>query len=544
MDTEQSSATPNAGIRPSRYGLAEHGIRNINVGYWNLGTAQLLEHAVRRHEGLFATGGSYVVGTGQFTGRSPKDKFIVRDEGTEASVQWGPINQPMAPASFDRLYSKMLAYWRGHDLFIQDCFGGADPRYTLPIRVITQYAWHALFARQLFVRPDAARTQDHVPEFTIFFAPRLQATPGEDGTNSETCIVVNFTKKVVLICGTSYAGEMKKSVFTILNYLLPARGILPMHCSSNVGNGGGVALFFGLSGTGKTTLSADPQRRLIGDDEHGWSDHGVFNFEGGCYAKCIHLSRENEPQIWNAIRFGTVLENVAIDAETRLLDFDSAAHTENTRAAYPLKYIDHAVLPSVAGHPGNIILLTADAFGVLPPISRLTPEQTMYHFLSGYTAKVAGTERGLGSEPAATFSACFGAPFLPRPASEYASMLGEKMRRHKVSCWLLNTGWVGGSYGIGERMRLPYTRAMLTAALEGQLDDVPMEPHPFFKTMVPRACPHVPPDFLDPRGMWSDKAAYDRAALELSARFSRNFEKFSDVGPEVLEAGPVALARV
>jgi phosphoenolpyruvate carboxykinase (ATP) len=450
----------------------------------------------------------------------------------------------MSQSSFDRLYAKMLAYWQGHDLFVQDCFAGADPRYTLPIRVIAQYAWHALFARQLFVRPDPLRTEDHIPEFTIFFAPRLQATPGEDGTNSETCIVVNFTRKVVLICGTSYAGEMKKSVFTVLNYLLPARGIMPMHCSSNVGNGGSVALFFGLSGTGKTTLSADPQRRLIGDDEHGWSDSGVFNFEGGCYAKCIHLSRENEPQIWNAIRFGTVLENVAIDAETRLLDFDSAAHTENTRAAYPLWYIDRAVIPSVAGHPSNIILLTADAFGVLPPISRLTPEQTMYHFLSGYTAKVAGTERGLGSEPAATFSACFGAPFLPRPAAIYASMLGEKMRRHKVNCWLLNTGWVGGSYGVGERMRLPYTRAMLTAALEGQLDHVPMEPHGFFKTMVPKACPHVPPDFLDPRGMWSDKTAYDRAALELSALFARNFEKFSDVSPEVLEAGPLALARV
>jgi len=544
MDTEESSATHNAGIRPSRYGLAEHGIRNINIAYWNLGTAQLLEHAVRRHEGLFATGGSYVVSTGHFTGRSPKDKFIVRDETTEATVQWGPVNQPMTPASFDRLYSKMLAYWQGHDLFVQDCFAGADPRQTLPIRVIAQHAWHALFARQLFVRPDPLRTQDHVPEFTIFFAPRLQATPSEDGTNSETCIVVNFTKNVVLICGTSYAGEMKKSVFTVLNYLLPARGILPMHCSCNVGNGGSVALFFGLSGTGKTTLSADPERRLIGDDEHGWSDAGVFNFEGGCYAKCIRLSRENEPQIWNAIRFGTVLENVAIDSETRLLDFDSAEHTENTRAAYPLRYIDRAVLPSVADHPSNIILLTADAFGVLPPISRLTPEQTMYHFLSGYTAKVAGTERGLGSEPAATFSACFGAPFLPRPAATYAAMLGEKMRRHKVACWLLNTGWVGGPYGIGERMRLPYTRAMLTAALEGQLDDVPMEPHPFFKTMVPRACRHVPPDFLDPRAMWGDKAAYDRAALELSGRFSKNFEKFSDVTPEVLEAGPVALARV
>ena len=543
MDTDPMSATPDAGIRPSRYGLAEHGIRNINTAYWNLGTAQLLEHSVRRQEGLFATGGSFVVGTGHFTGRSPKDKFIVRDEVTDSQVQWGPVNQPMSQTNFDRLYSNALAYWQNHDLFIQDCFAGADPNYTLPIRVITQYAWHALFARQLFVRADPLRTQDHVPEFTVLFAPRLHATPSEDCTNSETCIVVNFAKKVVLICGTSYAGEMKKSVFTILNYLLPARGIMPMHCSCNVGNGGSVALFFGLSGTGKTTLSADPDRRLVGDDEHGWSDEGIFNFEGGCYAKCIHLSRENEPQIWNAIRFGTVLENVAIDTETRLLDFDSAEQTENTRAAYPLKYIDHAVIPSVAGHPDNIILLTADAFGVLPPISRLTPEQTMYHFLSGYTAKVAGTERGLGAEPAATFSACFAAPFLPRPPATYSAMLGEKMRRHRVDCWLLNTGWVGGPYGIGERMRLPYTRAMLTAALEGQLDDVPMEPHPFFKVMVPKACPHVPPDFLDPRGMWGDKAAYDRAALDLAARFNKNFEKFSNVSPELLEAGPVMMAR-
>lgn len=542
MDTEQARSTPNAGIRPSRYGLIEHGIRNINIAYWNLGTAQLLEHAVRRHEGLFATGGAYVVRTGQFTGRSPRDKFIVRDEETDSTVQWGPVNQPMSEDHFDRLYSKMLAYWQGHDLFVMDCFAGADPRYTIPIRVIAQDAWHALFARQLFVRPDPLRTNEHLPEFTLFFAPRMQATPSEDGTNSETCIVVNFKRKVVLICGTSYAGELKKAVFTILNYLLPARGIVPMHCSCNVGHGGDVALFFGLSGTGKTTLSADPNRRLVGDDEHGWSEEGIFNFEGGCYAKCIRLSRENEPQIWNAIRFGTVLENVAIDAETRLLDFNSVEFTENTRAAYPLRYIDNAVVPSVAGHSNNIILLTADAFGVLPPISHLTPEQAMYHFLSGYTAKVAGTERGLTAEPSATFSACFGAPFIPRPPAVYAGLLGEKMRQHQVNCWLINTGWVGGPYGIGERMKLPYTRAMLTAALDGQLNDVSMEPHPVFKVMVPKACPHVPPDFLDPRGMWADKQAYDRAALELSARFNKNFERFSDVDPEVLEAAPVSLA--
>jgi phosphoenolpyruvate carboxykinase (ATP) len=346
MNTERPRSTPDAGVRPSNYGLHEHGISNINIAYWNLGTAQLLEHAVRRHEGLFASGGSYVVRTGQFTGRSPKDKFIVRDLTTESSVHWGAVNQPISEENFDRLYANMLAYWQGHDLFVQDCFAGADPRYTLPIRVVTQYAWHALFARQLFVRADRNGTDTHVPEFTVFFAPRLQASPSQDGTNSETAIVVSFSRRVVLICGTSYAGEMKKSIFSVMNYLLPERGILPMHCSCNLGARGDVALFFGLSGTGKTTLSADPRRRLVGDDEHGWSDEGVFNFEGGCYAKCIRLSRDNEPQIWNAIRFGTVLENVAIDAETRLLDYDSAQFTENTRAAYPLRYIDNAVLPA------------------------------------------------------------------------------------------------------------------------------------------------------------------------------------------------------
>ncbi|HEY1340207.1 MAG TPA: phosphoenolpyruvate carboxykinase (ATP), partial [Bryobacteraceae bacterium] len=345
-------------------------------------------------------------------------------------------------------------------------------------------------------------------------------------------------KRVVLICGTSYAGEMKKSAFTIMNYLLPGRSVFPMHCSANVGPAGDVALFFGLSGTGKTTLSAAPDRRLIGDDEHGWSDNGVFNFEGGCYAKCIRLSRENEPQIWNAIRFGTVLENVMIDAETRGLDFNSDAITENTRAAYPLDFIENAVIPSVGGHPSHVIFLTADAFGVLPPISKLTPEQAMYHFLSGYTAKVAGTERGLGKEPQATFSACFGAPFLPRPAATYASLLGEKLRRYNAQCWLVNTGWVGGPYGVGERMRLAYTRAMLNAALSGALKDVPAEPHPVFKIAVPKSCPGVPSTFLDARGMWTDKSAYDRAARDLAARFNKNFEKFTLVSPEIAESAP------
>jgi phosphoenolpyruvate carboxykinase (ATP) len=529
----------NAGIRPSRHGLEQHGIRNINLAYWNLGTAQLLEHAVQRREGSLASGGSFVVRTGQFTGRSPKDKFVVRDEITDPTVQWGAVNQPISEAHFGRLYSRMMAFWQGHEVYVQDCFVGADPEYTLPVRVVSQLAWHNLFARQLFIRPDPAKTGDHVPEFTILFAPDFQADPVGDGTNSETCIVLNFKKRVVLICGTSYAGEMKKSAFTIMNYLLPARGVFPMHCSANVGEKGDVALFFGLSGTGKTTLSADPNRRLIGDDEHGWSGNGVFNFEGGCYAKCIRLSKEQEPQIWNAIRFGTVLENVAMDSETRLLDFNSEEVTENTRAAYPLSFIDGAVVPSVGGHPSNVIFLTADAFGVLPPISKLTPEEAMYHFLSGYTAKVAGTERGLGPEPQATFSACFGAPFLPRPASTYAALLGEKLRRHGAQCWLVNTGWVGGPFGVGERMKLRYTRAMLNAALSGELKDVPTEPHPVFRVAVPQSCPGVPSHFLDARGMWADKAAYDKAAEDLSNRFNKNFEKFPNVSVEIAQAAPL-----
>ena len=528
----------NAGILPSHYGLEQHGIRNIRIAYWNLGTAQLVEHSVWRHEGLLAAGGPLVVRTGQFTGRSPKDKFVVRDEATEHTVNWGPVNQPLSPDQFDRLYAKMLAYLQGHELYVQDCFAGADPANTLPIRVITEMAWHCLFGRQLFIRPDPHSTDQHVPEFTLMFAPGFHADPAEDGTNSETAIIINFKRKLVLIVGTSYAGELKKSVFTIMNYVLPARQVFPMHCSANMGVDGDVALFFGLSGTGKTTLSADPHRRLIGDDEHGWSERGVFNFEGGCYAKCIRLSRENEPQIWQAIRFGTVLENVALDSDKRLLDFDSADITENTRAAYPLKFIDNALLPSVGGHPRNIIFLTADAFGVLPPISMLTPEQAMYHFLSGYTSKVAGTERGLGKEPQATFSACFGAPFLPRAPGVYSAMLGERMRTHRVTCWLVNTGWVGGAYGVGERMKLPYTRAMLDGALGGKLADVPNEPHPVFRVMVPKTCPGVPSDFLDARGLWADKSAYDRAALELSGRFNKNFERFQAVDREILEAAP------
>jgi phosphoenolpyruvate carboxykinase (ATP) len=528
----------NAGIRPSRYGLVEHGIRNINVAHWNLGTAQLIEKAIARHEGLLAAGGPLVVRTGQFTGRSPGDKFIVRDENTEHRVDWGPVNQPMSPQHFRLLYGKFLAHLQGQDLFVQDCFAGADPRYRLAIRVITQRAWHNLFARQLFIRANRAETENHVPEFTLMFAPGFHADPAEDGTRSENVIVLDFTRRIVLIGGTSYAGEMKKSVFSILNYLLPDRSVFPMHCSANMGAGGSVALFFGLSGTGKTTLSAEPERRLIGDDEHGWSDAGVFNFEGGCYAKCIRLSRENEPQIWNAIRFGAVLENVVIDADLRLLDFNDDSVTENTRAAYPLKFIDNAVIPSVGGHPSHVVFLAADAFGVLPPISRLTPEQAMYHFLSGYTAKVAGTERGLGKEPSATFSACFGAPFLPHPAARYADMLGDRLRRHQARCWLVNTGWIAGPYGVGRRMSLPHTRALLNAALAGELDGVEYSKHPIFRIAAPQRAPGVPSEILNPRAQWADPAAYDRAARDLAARFSKNFEKFSAVSEHVRCAAP------
>jgi phosphoenolpyruvate carboxykinase (ATP) len=518
--------------------LTIHGIRNVNSVHWNLGPAQLIEEAIARREGLLAASGPLVVRTGHYTGRSPADKFIVRDAATEAHVEWGPVNQPMDPEHFRLLYAKILAYLQGRDLFVQDCFAGADPDYRLPIRVITERAWHSLFARQLFVPPAPGELAGHQPEFTLLYAPVFHANPAEDGTRSENCIALNFTKKVVIIGGTSYAGEMKKSVFSILNYLLPERGVFPMHCSANVDPAGSVALFFGLSGTGKTTLSADPKRRLIGDDEHGWSDAGVFNFEGGCYAKCIRLSRENEPQIWNAVRFGAVLENVAMDSELRILDFNDDSITENTRAAYPVGFIDNAVIPGLGGHPQHVVFLAADAFGVLPPIARLTPEQAMYHFLSGYTAKVAGTERGLGKEPSATFSACFGAPFLPRPASTYAEMLGERLRRHRAQCWLVNTGWVGGPFGIGHRMSLPHTRALLTAALSGKLSHVEFAEHPVFRVQVPRSCPELPAEVLDPRSQWPSPNDYDRAARDLAARFQKNFEKFPGVREEIRDAGP------
>jgi phosphoenolpyruvate carboxykinase (ATP) len=507
----------------------------------NLFPAPLTEAALRRGEAELAAGGSLVAETGKRTGRSPKDKFTIKDALTENKVAWGSANQPFPPDKFDALYERVLDYLKGKELFVQDLFSGADPKYRLPIQVINEYAWHNLFVRQLFIRPTAEELKTHKPEFTILSAPSFKADPQRDGTNSEVFVLINFSKKLALIGGTEYAGEMKKSIFGVMNFILPERNVFPMHCSANIGADGVSALFFGLSGTGKTTLSADPGRRLIGDDEHGWSASGVFNFEGGCYAKCIRLSAENEPQIYNALHFGSVLENVVLDPVTRIPDYDDDTKTENTRAAYPVEYIHNAVIPGFGGHPKNVVFLTADAFGVLPPVSKLTPQQAMYHFMSGYTAKVAGTEAGV-TEPQATFSTCFGAPFMPLPPKVYAEMLGRRLRQHNAQCWLVNTGWQGGPYGIGKRMSLPYTRAMVNALVEGKLANVEFEIDPAFGLSLPKSCPGVPPELLNPRNSWKDKAAYDKMAADLSARFAKNFEQF-DALPEVKAAGPKPVGK-
>ncbi len=503
----------------------------------NLHSSLLVEHAIRRGEALLADNGALVGYTGKFTGRTPKDKFTVKDSVTTDLVHWGDVNQAFDSEKFDALFERVLEFMRRRDeLFVQDLYSGADSRYRLPVRIINQYAWHNLFVRALFIRPTAEELNTYQPEFTILSAPEFLADPQRDGTRSEAFIIVNFTRKIVLIGGTKYAGEMKKSIFGVMNFLLPQNNVFPMHCSANVGKKGETAIFFGLSGTGKTTLSADPERLLIGDDEHGWGPHGIFNIEGGCYAKCIGLSKQMEPQIWNAIRFGSVLENVTLAPDTRVPDYTDTSRTENTRCAYPVDYIEGAVIPSVGGHPKNIIFLTADAFGVLPPISRLNPEQAMYHFLSGYTAKVAGTEAGV-KEPQPNFSTCFASPFLPLRPKVYAELLGRRMREHSAQCWLVNTGWFGGPYGVGSRMKLAYTRAMVNAAIEGKLNDVPFETDPAFGLSIPTSVPGVPPEFLRARDAWSDKAAYDKAAADLSARFAKNFERF-DVPQNIRDAGP------
>ncbi|MDR7517986.1 MAG: phosphoenolpyruvate carboxykinase [Armatimonadota bacterium] len=526
------------GIR-SRTGLEVHGIHPEMVG-WNLTTPALYEHAVRRREGLIAEGGPLVVRTGHHTGRSPQDKFIVREPSSEERIWWGKHNRPTTPEAFETLHRRLLAYLQGKELFVQDVFVGADPRYRQRVRVITEYAWHSLFARTMFIVPDGEALAQHTPEFTIIDAPRFHADPETDGTRSEVFILMHLARKLVLIGGTSYAGEIKKSVFTLMNYLLPLQDVLPMHCSANVGPSGEVALFFGLSGTGKTTLSSDPERTLIGDDEHGWSDTGIFNFEGGCYAKTIRLSREGEPEIYQTTRmFGTVLENVAIDPVTRRLDLDDDSLTENTRAAYPLSFIPNASPTGLAGHPRAVVFLTADAFGVMPPIARLSADQAMYHFLAGYTAKVAGTEKGV-TEPQATFSPCFGAPFMAQRPSVYAGMLGERIARHGTSVWLINTGWTGGPYGEGQRIRLSDTRAMVRAALSGALDGVPTVRDPIFGVQVPTHVPDVPPEILQPRATWRDPAKYDATARRLARMFADAFEEFA---PHVSASVRVAAPR-
>ncbi len=488
----------------------------------NLSTSVLVEHAVRGGDRL-ADNGAIVAYTGKYTGRTPKDKYTVRDAESEANVWW-ENNAAMEPETFSKLIAKANEFIKGKKLYVVDTYGGADPAHRIKARFVVQRPYHALFIKTLLIRPELSELATYAPDWTIIDLCEMKADPAVDGTRSEAVIALNFTEKTVLIMGTHYAGEMKKSVFTILNYLLPLKGVLSMHCSANIGAKGDTALFFGLSGTGKTTLSADPHRRLIGDDEHGWDEKGVFNFEGGCYAKCIKLSKEGEPQIWNAIKFGSVLENVILD-DRGVPNYDDGSLTENTRCAYPVEYIDGAVIPSIGGHPENICFLTCDAFGVLPPISRLTPEQAMYHFLNGYTAKVAGTEAGV-TEPTVTFSTCFGAPFLPLPPSKYAKLLGEKIAKHNARVWLINTGWSGGPYGVGSRMKLAYTRAMIDAAFSGQLDSVACETDPVFGLSVPTSCPNVPSEILLPRNTWADKAAYDAKASELKEMFENNYKKF------------------
>ena len=520
----------------AKFTLKDAGLNGYANAYYNLTEPQLYEQSIARNEARIAAGGALVALTGQHTGRSPKDKFVVRDANTEANIWWDN-NKPMSPEQFDVLHADMLKHVEGKDLFVQDLIGGADENLALPSRIITEFAWHSLFIRNLLIRPSRPSLQDFKAQFTIIDLPSFKADPARHGCRSETVIAVNLTKMIVLIGGTSYAGEIKKSVFTALNYILPSKGVMPMHCSANDGHDGS-AVFFGLSGTGKTTLSADPSRTLIGDDEHGWGPDGIFNFEGGCYAKTIRLSAEAEPEIHATTqRFGTVLENVILD-ENRVPDFNDGSLTENTRCAYPLEFIPNASASGRAVHPKNIIMLTADAFGVMPPVAKLTPAQAMYHFLSGYTAKVAGTEKGV-TEPEATFSTCFGAPFMPRHPSEYGNLLRDLIAGHKVDCWLVNTGWTGGAYGIGKRMPIKATRALLTAALDGSLKKAEFRTDPNFGFQVPVAVPGVDGSILDPRSTWTDKAAYDRQARKLVSMFVENFSKFeAHVDAAVLGAAP------
>jgi phosphoenolpyruvate carboxykinase (ATP) len=527
------------------YGVEQIGLTKLGNVYWNRSTPALYENAIRQGEAQISHLGPLLVRMGQHTGRAARDKYVVDEPSTSENIWWGKINIKYSDDHFAGLHRRMCAYLRGKKVFVQDCHAGADERYRVAIRVITEFAWHNLFARNMFIQQPREREaiRSFKPEFTILHCPDFHADPDDDGTRSGTFVALDFARKLILIGGTAYAGEIKKSIFTVLNYILPGRGILSMHCSANVSKSdpNDVAIFFGLSGTGKTTLSTDPHRLLIGDDEHGWSDDGIFNFEGGCYAKVIRLSKESEPEIYNCTRrFGTILENVGMDPATRYVDLNDMSITENTRAAYPLRHLTDIVPSGKAGHPCNVVMLTADAFGVLPPIARLTPQQAMYHFISGYTAKLAGTEAGV-TEPTAVFSACFGAPFLARHPSAYADLLAARLVKYKADCWLVNTGWTGGSYGVGSRMKIEVTRAVLNAALAGTLADVETDEDPYFGFQVPREAPGVPTDILNPRKTWRDPRAYDEQAKKLAGMFRKNFEQFADgTTAQVANAGPRA----
>jgi phosphoenolpyruvate carboxykinase (ATP) len=537
----KTPAEAHASALKSDYGLENLGLVNLRKAYWNLTTEALYEEIIFRGEAKISNLGPVVVNTGKHTARAANDKFVVREPSSENSIWWGQYNRPSSQEKFDELYARLQGFLQGRDLFIQDCYGGADPNYRLPVRIITELAWHSLFARNMFIKPKTNEDyRRHVPEFTVIAVPSFKTFPQIDTTPTNTVIVINFAQKLCIIGNTGYGGEIKKSVFTVLNYLLPLDNVMTMHCSANQGPDGDVALFFGLSGTGKTTLSADPNRGLIGDDEHGWSDEGVFNFEDGCYAKVIELSPTAEPQIYACTRrFGTILENVVFDPVTRLIDLDDDYFTENTRASYPLDYIENAIPSKTGGHPKNIIFLTCDASGVMPPIARLTPDQALYHFISGYTSKIAGTEIGLREEPEITFSACFGGPFMVHPPSFYAGLLKKKILRHGANCWLVNTGWVGGPYGIGKRISIRYTRDLLNAALNGDLLDVEYYTDPIFGFQVPTSCPGVPERVLYPAESWPSKEQYMNKYRQLAARFLDNFKKFKDdCAPEVIAAGP------
>ncbi len=527
------------GRKSTHASLNEIGLGNVEMAYWNLHPSELVEETIVRGEGVLTDEGALAIDTGEFTGRSPKDKFVVYDENTKDSVWWGDVNNRFESDKFDLLHNRMLAYFTNKEIFVRDAFACADPTYRLNVRVVTEYSWSNLFANNLFLRPNAEEIQNFKHDWLILNAPGFKADPKIDGTRQHNFAIINFTKKIVLIGGTGYTGEIKKSIFAVLNYILPhEQKVLSMHCSANIGKDNDTAIFFGLSGTGKTTLSADPNRKLIGDDENGWSDKGVFNFEGGCYAKCVDLSKEKEPQIFNAIKFGSLLENINFYDGTSTVDYGNIEKTENTRVSYPSHYIDNAVDPAIGDMPKNIFFLTCDAFGVLPPISKLTSGQAMYHFISGYTAKVAGTEMGI-TEPTTTFSACFGKAFLPLHPTKYAELLGEKLNKNKVNVWLLNTGWVAGSYGVGSRIKLSYTRALITAALTGQLDTVASGETPYFGLAYPKAVEGVPTELLNPKDAWKDKEAYDAKAQQLAQSFIKNFDQYAAAAnAEILAAAP------